>query len=351
MTYEVLEPEPPAKRSRLDAPVEQNWGTAPTSPTFNTTPTYTSQLTESSPLDCVPTFSAAVEDTSTICSNAPLTALPVIDRWNCALSQCVETNSSRQTVLPPLDAFVGAHSCTYYLWFATRASLFSRVGDPQSCHGRTALATEQWQLKLYNEQEKRYYNFNEKIFDTGAVRCACGMPPLLPKIVFKLPHRADESPIQSIDFDSPAIQAIICTDLELAHAKLQFEQTDEILLNMSSWSAQQWTERSYARDTIIRNSWDPSFTAVPLETPDIIARRPWIIRFRDLLQDWPNFDLSGSFPAAEDPGYLESLASFEQRMIAFYLESVSSTLGIRPARPRHRPDIDALPELYRNIFS
>jgi hypothetical protein len=248
---------------------------------------------------------------------------------------------------------VDAHSCTYYLWFSTRSSLYSRVGDPRPSTGRTASTAEQWEVKLYNRKGKKDYIFNEKVFDTcSGARCACGMPPLLPSIVQKLPHRTDGAPIQSTDFDSPALQAIICTDLELAHAKLQFEQTDDILL--SSLSAQQWTERADARETIFRNSWDPSFAAVPLEAPDLLARRPWIICFRDLLKDWPNFELTFSFPTAEDdtdPDYLASLASFELRMIAFYLQTVSRTLGIRPARPLQRPNIEALPELYRNILS
>ncbi|KAJ7685544.1 hypothetical protein DFH06DRAFT_46198 [Mycena polygramma] len=338
------DPEPAAKRSRLEeSPVEYRWDTAPT---------FYSQL-PTSPSDCV---SGGLFQ-PTVCEDnpplyAPLTALPIIDRWNCTLSECVQTESSRQCVLPPLVAFLDAHSCTYHLWFATRASLFGRVGDPRSSH--TVSTAEQWQVKLYNEKGKTDYAYNEKVFDTSGVRCACGMPPLLPSIVRKLPQRADGTPIQSNDFESHALQAIICADLELAHAKLQFEQTDDILLNLSSCSAQQWAERTDARENIFRNSWDPSFAAVPLEASDLLTRRPWIIRFRELLQDWPNFDMAGSFPAAEDeanPAYLDSLASYEQRMIAFYLETVSSTLGICPARPRERPAIDALPELYRNILS
>lgn len=282
------------------------------------------------------------------------TPSPVIDRWNFAVTEPAALKPSREYVLPPLSAFVDAHSCTYYLWFSIRTSLYGRLGDPRSVRGRTASTTEQWELKLYNDKNgTRKFMFNQKVFDASGVRCVCGMPPVLPSISHKIPHRVDGSFIQSTDFDSPILRAFIYTDLELAHAKLQFEQTDDILLDMSLWSDSVRSPRIDARETIFRNSWDPSFAAVPLEAPDLMARRAWITRFRDLLQLWPNFELTKPCPAPEDetdPAYLDSLASFERRMIAFYLDTVSKTLGIRPARPRQRPATDSLPELYQNML-
>ncbi|KAJ7172125.1 hypothetical protein C8R46DRAFT_1084888, partial [Mycena filopes] len=285
----------------------------------------------------------------------PAAAPPVMDRWQCALAELGETKTPRQCVLPPLVAFVDAHACNYYLWFAIRSSLFGRLSDPRSSVGRTASTADQWEVKLYNKVGKSDYTYGEKVFDTCGIRCACGMPTLHYEVLRKIPHRADGTAIEPADFDSPALQAIICTDLELAHVKLQFEQTDDILLDIVSWSPQERADRLDARTAIFRNSWDLSFAPVPLEAADILARRPWIVSFADLLRDWPNFGATVSWIAPNsdndtDPSYLDSLASFEQALISFYLQTVSDTLGIRPARPRQRPDVDALPELYREIL-
>ncbi|KAJ7256506.1 hypothetical protein B0H12DRAFT_511736 [Mycena haematopus] len=350
--------EPAAKRSRLNAPVQPDRAVAGTpmlsaaaafSPVSVPTPTFSHQI-------------HTVGDTSNsspqIMTNAtPTLVSPVIDRWNYALTEPVVSGPSREFVLPPLAAFVDAHSCTYYLWFSIRMSLYRRLGDPQSTCARTTSTAEQWELKLHNDRKgTRKFCFNQKVFDTSGVRCtSCGMPPILPSISHNIPRRADGTPIQSTDLDSPVLQAFILADLELAHAKLQFEQTDDILLDVQSRSAYQWAQRLEARGVIFRNSWDPSFTTVPLETPDLTARRPWIVDFHDLLRSWPKSESIGPLPVLEtgegvNPGYLDALTSFEQRMIAFYLETVSRTLGTSPARPRNRLEIEALPEPYRNML-
>ncbi|KAF8205794.1 hypothetical protein K438DRAFT_1964210 [Mycena galopus ATCC 62051] len=355
--------EPAAKRSRLDVPVltpilsattRSNYSSAAGSPLSGVaTPTFCQPL-----LYPVPGKDSIGSSPQPTMASARMPVSSVICRWNCTLTENAASKPSRGWILPPLAAFVDAHACTYYLWFSIRMSLYGRVGDPQYLKGRTASTAEQWELKLYNDRKgKRNFSFNETVFDVSQTgpRCVCGMPPLLPSIRQKIPHRADESPIQASDFDSPVLRGFLIADLELAHAKLQFEQTDDILLEAESWSVEEWSQRQAARATIFRNAWDLSFAAVPLETPDLISRRPWIVRFQDLLRYWPDFELVGPFPVPEiegeaTPEDLEALASFERRMIAFYLETVSRTLGISPARPRHRPEVDALPELYRNIL-
>ncbi|KAF7363797.1 hypothetical protein MSAN_01037600 [Mycena sanguinolenta] len=77
----------------------------------------------------------------------------VIDRWNCALTEPVASKPLREFVLPPLTAFDGAHSCTYYLWFSIRMPLYNRMGDSKPTCARPASTTEQWELKLYNDRK------------------------------------------------------------------------------------------------------------------------------------------------------------------------------------------------------
>ncbi|KAJ6502142.1 hypothetical protein C8R45DRAFT_1209761 [Mycena sanguinolenta] len=352
----VLDPIMISKRPRLDVPVQPCRTmpamprlSVPFSPVFAPIPTF-------SPIDAVGGGPSSPHSTM---PNATGIQIPkVIDRWNRALAEPVASKPLREFVLPPLTAFEDAHSCTYYLWFSIRMSLYNRMGDSKPTGARAASTTEQWELKLYNDRKgTRNFSFSPMVFDSNAsgVSCACGIPPLLPSISHKIPHRADGTPIQSTDFDSPVLRAFILADLELAHAKLQFEQTDDILLDVQSWSTLRWVRRLQARSTIFRNGWDPSFAAVPLEMPGLMARQPWIVAFHDLLVSWPKFESIGPLPVLEigaeaTSGYLEALASFEQRMIAFYLETVSKTLGTCPARPRIRPEVGFLPELYLNIL-
>ncbi|KAJ7112429.1 hypothetical protein C8R43DRAFT_152165 [Mycena crocata] len=162
--------------------------------------------------------------------NTPRAVAPIIERWKCALTEpkiFSETRSSSHYILPPLVALVDAHSCTYYMWFAIRSSLFRQLGDHQSA-GPKASTTEEWEVRLHNlqshETAKVEYVYNEKLFEKGGGLCGCGMPQLASKVLRTLALRADGTPIQSTDFDSYALQAFICADLELGHAKLQFEQ-------------------------------------------------------------------------------------------------------------------------------
>ncbi|KAJ7137707.1 hypothetical protein C8R44DRAFT_335330 [Mycena epipterygia] len=321
------------------------------------------KITHSAPSETLGIFgvtSTARGPSPAICTESPFTAPPVIEHWRCALAGPPTETWSPRFVLPPLVAFVYAHPCTYYLWFAIRAFLFPRMGDPRFLLERTPLSIEEWEIRLHNKRPSDAsageieYIYNDELFEKGGVTCVCGMPRLdATKVLRKVAAlRADGTPIQAADFHSPSLQAFICTDLELAHAKLQFDQTDDIVLEKLAWTAQQRVQRAEARRDIFRNSWDASFVAVPLEMPHVLDRRPWIIRFRDILQDWPDFASIGPSPSGGedmDPIYLESLANYEQRLIAFYLQTVSDTLGVHPARPRQRPDANTLPELYRNI--
>ncbi|KAJ6490476.1 hypothetical protein DFH09DRAFT_1454310 [Mycena vulgaris] len=353
-----------AKRSRWstdNAPVMPTLGNNPgfnlPRPAFSQRTSCASSETHAAPGQSTrllsPTSSSAPYDVL-------LTAPPVLEHWRCALIvPFIEARSPPPCILPPLSALVGAHACSYYMWFAIRSFLFRRLpsGDLQPRPVRTALSPEEWEVKLHNKKPTDgdvEYIYNEKIFARGGGHCACGMPPLETRIVRKLALRADDAPIEPADFSAPALQALICADLELAHAKLQFEQTDDAVGDALAWPAEQRVQRVEARRDIFRNGWDPSFAPAPLELPDVLARRPWIIRFRALLQDWPNFASTGVAPAAEDDTnalYLDALLTYEQRLIAFYLQTVSNLLGVHPARPIQRPDIGALPELYRHILA
>ncbi|KAJ7047199.1 hypothetical protein C8F04DRAFT_222888 [Mycena alexandri] len=357
------------KRSRLDIPLEKICIATPpfTATSSNCQSPAFSPMTLVSPIVLpTPPFQSTPPSTTypvTFADNTPpppplpdlpAAAPPVIDRWQCTLAELGETKTPRQCVLPPLVAFVAAHACNYYWWFFLRTTLFTRLSDPGSSVGRSASTPGQWELRLFNKMGKTDHVYSEKFFDNFGIRCACGMPSFHSEVLRKIPHRSDGTAIEPADFDSPALQALMCTDLELAHVKLQFEQTDDILLEIQSWTLQERTDRLDARTAIFRNSWDLSFASVPLEASDILARRPWIINFGDLLRDWPNFGSMVPFtvPHSEDdtdPLNLDSLASFEQALITFYLQTVSDTLGIHPARPRQRPDVDALPQLYRSL--
>ncbi|KAJ7709459.1 hypothetical protein B0H17DRAFT_1190667 [Mycena rosella] len=289
-----------------------------------------------------------------VCNDRLLTAPPALEHWRCALVvPSIETRSPPACILPPLGALVGAHACSYYMWFAIRSFLFHRMSDPepQPLTVRAAHSTEEWEIKLHNKKDGTVeYVYNDASFSNDGAACACGMPPLDSKILRKLTLRADGSPIQSADFASRALQELLCADLELSHAKLQFEQTDDAVLEALAWPAERRAQRAEARANIFRNSWDRSFAPAPLELPDILARRAWILRFRDVLQDWPDFAASmGMSPPVEED--TDALVTYEQRLIAFYLQTVSNTLGVHPARPVQRPDVDSLPELYRNIIS
>ncbi|KAJ7766849.1 hypothetical protein B0H16DRAFT_374015 [Mycena metata] len=354
------------KRSRLDIPLEKICtATPPFSATSSTSqsPAFSPMMLVSPIVIPTPPFQSTPPSTTypviyhtppPTLLDLPAAAPPVMDRWQCTLAELGETKIPRQCVLPPLVSFVGAHACNYYWWFFLRTTLFTRLSDPGSSVGRSASTPDQWELRLFNKLGKTDHVYSDKFFDNFGVRCACGMPIFHSDLLRKIPHRADGTAIEPADFDSPALQALLCTDLELAHVKLQFEQTDDILLDIQSWTSQERTDRLDARAAIFRNSWDLSFAAVPLEASDILARRPWINNFGDLLRDWPNFEsmVPLGVPHSEndtDPSYLASLANFEQALITFYLQTVSDTLGIRPARPRQRPNFDALPQLYRSL--
>ncbi|KAJ7481217.1 hypothetical protein B0H11DRAFT_1236877 [Mycena galericulata] len=288
--------------------------------------------------------------------DTPLTAPPVIEHWKCALVEAKITSEARtppRSVLPPLVAFAGGHSCSYYMWFAIRSFLFPQLENPPPSPVHKTWTTEEWEAKLHNKKSGHLdHTYDARLFDKDGGSCACGVPPFDSNVLRKLSMRVDGTPVQAADFESHSLQAVILADLESGRAKLQFEQTDDIVLDILLWSPQQLSNRIEARRNIFRNSWDLSFAANPLEKADIRDRRPWITQFRDLLQEWPNFAATGPSPAALDDADstdLDSLLAYEQRLITFYLKTVSETLGLCPALPRQRPNADALPELYRNL--
>lgn len=239
--------------------------------------------------------------------------------------------------------------------FGIRSFLFRQLADPSASPVHKAWTIEEWEVKLHNKKSGQLEHvFDERLFDKDGRSCECGVPSLNPTILRKLPMRADGTPIQATDFESESLQAFICADLELARAKLQFEQTDDIVLDILLWSPQQLSKRITARRSIFRNSWDHSLAAVPLEETDVFDRRPWLIQFRDLLQDWPKFASTvGALDDTvdNDTDYVGSILAYEQRLITFYLRTVSNTLGLYPALPRRRPNPDTLPELYRSLVS
>ncbi|KAJ6618835.1 hypothetical protein B0H10DRAFT_2028166 [Mycena sp. CBHHK59/15] len=303
-----------------------------------------------------------------ICSDDRISAAslgpPPIERWRYAVAASEAPNSRNGTnhaprySIPPLLAFRGTHACTYYIWFTIRSFLFRRLSNSQFLQDTFMLSTEEWRRILDSNHWRESSAsagkngiYDEKRFYRGGDHCVFGMAPLDIELLRKLPLRADGTPVQPTDFDSRPLQDFICADLELAHAKLQFEQTDDILLTRdTSWSAEQRALRADARRDIFRNSWDPSFTPSLLENADVLCRRPWIISFRNLLRDWPGFSSTGIF-LEEDLNALfhDALADYERRLVEFYLRTIHYTLGVYPAMPRQRPGIDQLPDFCRNI--
>ncbi|KAJ7632973.1 hypothetical protein FB45DRAFT_519693 [Roridomyces roridus] len=289
-----------------------------------------------------------------VCHGEPYTAPPALENWALALADVEITHSLKpqpRSVIPPLSVFAGAHSCSYYLWFATRSYLFRQLTSGAPVH--TSWTTQEWELKLHNKRSGHVDT--KRAYGDGETICDCGAPRIKPVVLLQLrPLRAGGTPVQGVDFESESLQALLCVDVELARAKLQFEQTDDIVLDVLLWSPQQLLNRIQARRSIFRNSWDTSFGAAPLEG-DIHQRRAWIFQFANLLQDWPDFQVSTGTPVAlTDPESWQdidgsALLSYERRLLAFYLRTVSKTLGIFPSLPRRRPHPDVLPPLYRNF--
>ncbi|KAJ7461494.1 hypothetical protein FB451DRAFT_1497247 [Mycena latifolia] len=301
---------------------------------------------------------------SLCCDTTTLLAVPLtLERWSCALIvPSIETQPSSPCILPPLSVLVGAHACSYYMWFAIRAFLFRRLDDPaQPVLVRTALSPDEWEVKLHNKKPdggKVEYVYSAQAFALGGgpSQCACGLPPLDDKILRKLTPRADGAPVQPADFAARPLQALLLADLALAHAKLQFEATDDTLVPAARRAER--AERAEARRGVFRGGWGVGFGAAPLELPDVRARRGWIARFAEVLRDWPNFATAtgaapeeGTGAGTEDEAHLDALGTYEQRLIAFYLQTVSDTLGVHPARPVQRPDVEEIPEPYRHILA
>jgi hypothetical protein len=212
------------------------------------------------------------------------------------------------------------------------------------------LTAEEWKVQLHG---KHWHEAEalEHLCPQGGVQCSSNFNV----DIFRKhqPVRSDGTPFTPADFASHAVQAFMCADLELAQAKIQFEQTDDLLLGTASWTAQQRASRDAARRDVFRNSWSLSFASSPLESAEVVARRPWIVRFCNMLRDWPGFSSTGTLSSHEDLESLDpdTLVAYELQLIAFYLKTVHSALRVAPAMPRTRPEIDALPILSRSLFS
>ncbi|KAJ7085714.1 hypothetical protein B0H15DRAFT_365487 [Mycena belliarum] len=271
--------------------------------------------------------------------------LPILEHWHSTLVPSAEppAATSLPSILPPLSALAGAHACSFYMWFAIRAFLFRKLSsaDAAGAHTPTTARTPaDWAVKLHNLPGPVNYVYNE-----AAPRCACGLPPLDGAIMRSLAEGAAFAPR---DFAARGLQVLLRADLALANAQPQLDAADAALLGAQRARE---PERARLRRGVFRDGWGAAFVPAPLEEPRVGVRRAWIARFRDVLRDWPGFEVATA-PAMEGEGSTDAeWLAHEQCLIGFYLRTLSETLGVQPVRPLQRPDAGQLPEAHRHLFA
>lgn len=160
-------------------------------------------------------------------------------------------------------------------------------------------------------------------------------------------RRPDGTPMEIWDFAWDGLKALIYSDLVLTNVKLQFEATDDLVMK-AYYETRPWENmrtRINQRRGLFRKSWNiiESFEA-PVHSNYLPTRRLWAICLRKFIRDWPAFQLLPlDLRQLDNASFLD----YELKLIAFYLNTVATTLHCTPLVPVELPDINSLPPAWR----